>query len=162
MEQSTAQQATPRIEIAHLARDSYRAMAGFERSLHELPIEPSLLELIKLRASTLNGCAFCIDMHAKDARAGGETDERIWGVAAWREAPFYTAKERAALRLCDALTHMDPTSDAVEDAYAEADEHFEDSEIAAVIMVIAAINSWNRIAVGAGTVAGLYQPAQRG
>lgn len=121
----------------------YGAMAALEQTI---TLDHTLRELVKLRASVLNGCAFCVDMHTTDARAAGETDRRLASVAAWSHAPFFTAKERAALALTDEVTRMGPhgVSDAVWD---EAKAHFDPTELGQLLFAIVAINSWNRLAV---------------
>jgi AhpD family alkylhydroperoxidase len=120
-------------------------------------VDPVLYELIKTRASQLNGCAFCVDMHTKDARAAGETEQRLYLLSAWREAPLYTARERAALALTEAVTLIadDHVPDEVWD---EAAKEFSTEELAGVLMAIVTINGWNRIAISSRTPAGVYQP----
>jgi AhpD family alkylhydroperoxidase len=124
---------------------AYGAMAHFD---HAIDLDPVLRELVKLRASVLNGCAFCVDMHTTDARAAGETDRRLASVMAWPHAPFFTARERAALRLTDAMTLLDGHGEGVSDeVWDEAKAHFDPTELGQLVMAITAINSWNRIAV---------------
>lgn len=132
-----------RIELAEQARDSFRAMAALDASIQ---LDPVLRELVKIRVSQLNGCAYCLDMHLHDARRLGISHQRLDTLAAWREAPFFTARERALLALSEAVTllHRGPVPDAV---YAEAARHFEPAELAQAIFAIVAINAWNRIAV---------------
>ncbi len=121
---------------------AYRAMIHLDLAVE---LDPILRELVKVRASVLNGCAFCVDMHATDARAAGETDRRLAAVAAWHHAPFFTARERAALALTDEMTQLDHgVSDAVWD---EARAHFEPDELGQLVYAITVINAWNRIAV---------------
>ncbi|MER5344204.1 carboxymuconolactone decarboxylase family protein [Streptomyces mirabilis] len=126
----------------------------------EAKVEPELLELIRIRASQLNGCAFCLDMHTKDARAGGETEQRIYALNAWRETPFFTERERAAMALTEAVTlvHDGHVPDAV---YAAAAEVFDEVQIAALIWAATVINAYNRIAIATRMVPGAYQPAQK-
>ncbi len=147
----------PRFNIAKLSAASYKGMYQFELSLQNSSIELPLRELVKLRASQLNGCAYCIDMHWKDARAGGETEQRLYGLDAWEESPYYTARERAALRWCEAVTHLHNghVGDAV---YEQVRGELSEQEISDLTCVIAAINAWNRIAVASRTRAGDYQP----
>ncbi|MEW2403198.1 carboxymuconolactone decarboxylase family protein [Streptomyces sp. NPDC046862] len=123
-------------------------------------VEPELLELIRIRASQINGCAFCLDMHTKDARAQGETEQRIYALNAWRETPFFNARERAALALTEAVTlvHDGHVPDAV---YAEAAEVFDDQQVAALIWAATVINAYNRIAIATRMVPGAYQPVPK-
>jgi AhpD family alkylhydroperoxidase len=130
-------------------------MLALEHAVHTSPLEPELLELVKLRASQLNGCAHCLDMHSKDARARGEDEQRLHVLAAWREAPFYSARERAALAWCEALTLL-PQSGAPDDVYQPLTVHFSQEEIAALTYAIVAINGWNRLAVGLRAPVGDY------
>ena len=124
-----------------------RAMAELERAVHSATLEPELLELVKIRASQLNGCTYCLAMHNRDARARGEHQTRLDTVAAWREAPYYTPRERAALAWCEALTELSRTG-APDDVYAAVEAELSPAEIAALTFAIVAINSWNRLAVG--------------
>ncbi len=131
------------------------AMRALEASVRRSGIEPLLLELVKLRASQINGCAYCLDMHSKDARARGEDEQRLHVLAAWREAPFYSPRERAALAWCEALTLL-PRTGAPDDVFAELEEQFSAEEIAALTYGIVAINGWNRVAVGLRAPVGDY------
>ncbi|MDQ0309937.1 AhpD family alkylhydroperoxidase [Kitasatospora herbaricolor] len=134
-----------RISLPELLPDFYRAMSALERS-GKAGIEPQLAELVKIHASMINGCAFCIDMHAADAVKGGEQEHRIRSLPAWRETPWFTARERAALALTESVTLL--TQGHVPDAvYQEAAGHFEQTELASLIAVIVTINAWNRIGV---------------
>ena len=123
-------------------------------------VEPEILELVRIRASQLNGCAFCLDMHTKDARAEGETEQRLYALNAWRETPFFSERERAALALAEAVTlvHDGHVPDAV---YAEAAEVFDEAQLAALIWAATVINAYNRIAVATRMVPGAYQPAKK-
>jgi AhpD family alkylhydroperoxidase len=132
-----------------------RAMLGLEDAVHESSLEPELLELVKMRASQLNGCAYCLDMHSKDARARGESEQRLHVLAAWREAPFYSERERAALAWCETLT-LPPQTGAPDDVYAHAREQFDEQELVALTSAIVAINGWNRFAVGFRAEVGGY------
>lgn len=124
----------------------YAAMAGLEKSVASSSIDPKLKELIKIRASQVNGCAFCIDMHTKDARKLGETEQRIYALNAWRETPFFTPSERAVLALTEAITLV--TEEHVPDeVYEEVRSHFDEAATAEIIMAIVTINAWNRIAI---------------
>jgi AhpD family alkylhydroperoxidase len=120
-------------------------------------VEPELLELVRIRASQINGCAFCLDMHTKDARAGGESEQRIYALNAWRETPFFSARERAALALTEAVTlvHDGHVPDEV---YEEAAGVFDEAQIAALVWAATVINAYNRIAVATRMVPGGYQP----
>ncbi|MGH3048691.1 MAG: carboxymuconolactone decarboxylase family protein, partial [Gaiellaceae bacterium] len=132
-----------------------QAMLGLEDAVRESTLEPALLELVKMRASQLNGCAYCLDMHSKDARARGESEQRLHVLAAWREAPFYTDRERAALAWCETLTLL-PQRGAPDDVYAEVTQAFSDEEIVALTLAVVAINGWNRFAVGLRSPVGDY------
>ncbi|MER6013294.1 carboxymuconolactone decarboxylase family protein [Streptomyces bluensis] len=123
-------------------------------------VESEILELIRIRASQINGCAFCLDMHTQDARAQGETEQRIYALNAWRETPFFSARERAALALAEAVTlvHDGHVPDAV---YAEAAEVFDEEQIAALIWAATVINAYNRIAIATRMVPGAYQPVPK-
>lgn len=130
--------------------EGYQALAGLHRRVDESGLEQSLLELVRMRASQLNGCAFCVDMHSKDARAAGETEERLYALGVWPEAPFFSERERAALGLTEAVTQIgdhERLGSAVEAAAA----HFEPVELTALLYAIIEINSWNRLAVTTGT-----------
>ena len=130
-------------------------MVTLERFIHTCGLEPLLVELVKLRASQINGCAFCLDMHTKDARAIGETEQRIYVLSAWREAPFYSARERAALEWTEALTLL-PQNEVSDELYARVREQFSESELVSLTMAIIAINGWNRLAVPFRSVVGSY------
>ncbi|GAA4707896.1 alkyl hydroperoxide reductase AhpD [Phytohabitans rumicis] len=135
-----------------------RAMNRLDAAAADGDLERSLRELVRIHASQLNGCAYCIDMHAKDARAAGETEQRIYALPAWRETPYFTERERAALALTEAVTV--PTRAGVpDDVYADAAKHFAEGELAQLISVIVTINAWNRIGVAARPwEPGSYQP----
>jgi AhpD family alkylhydroperoxidase len=149
-----------RLDYTKAAPEGFRAMLGLERFLHSSGLEHSLLHLMKMRASQINGCAYCIDMHSKDARANGETEQRLYGLDAWREAPYYTDRERAALALTEAVTKV--TEGHVPDAvYIQAKAHFSEAELAALVIAIATINAWNRLAITFRSEAGQYQPAKK-
>ncbi len=149
-----------RLRYPKVAPDAYRAMLALEEYVHSTGLEPALLELVKIRASYLNGCAFCIDMHTKDARAEGETEQRIYAVPVWRETPFFTPRERAALAWTEAVTELG--RDGVpDDVYAEARAHFEEAELVRLTMAVVAINGWNRLSIAFRTEVGGYQPKRR-
>ena len=146
----------PRINYATASSEPLKAMLSIEKYL-ATALEPALLHLVKLRASQMNGCAYCIDMHWKDARAGGETEQRLYGLDAWRESPYYTDKERAALAWTESLTRIAETHAPDED-FEEVRTHFDDQELADLTWAIAAINTWNRISIALRTTPGSYKP----
>src|SRR3954468_8174980 len=130
-----------RMEYAKAAPAANRAMYGLEKFVRECGLEHPLLELIKTRVSQINGCAYCIDMHTIDARAAGETEQRLYALNAWRETPFYNDRERAALEWTEALTRLDPAHGVSDDLYARVHEHFDDEAIVALTFAVVAINS---------------------
>jgi AhpD family alkylhydroperoxidase len=149
----------PRIDYKQPAHGrALQAMYGLEKYIRESGLEPSLLELVKTRASQINGCAFCIDMHTKDARAAGEAEQRLYGLSAWRETPFYSDRERAALEWTEELTRIAET-DVADDLYNRVRQHFSEEDIVKLTMAIVTINGWNRIAISFRAVPGSYQPA---
>jgi AhpD family alkylhydroperoxidase len=137
----------PRIDFYAASPDAYKAMLGLENAVSKLGLEKSLVELVKLRSSQINGCAFCIDMHTADARKDGETERRLYAVTAWRETPFFTGRERAALAWTEALTRLSETH-APDADYELLSEHFTPKEMVDLTVAINAINGWNRLAVG--------------
>jgi AhpD family alkylhydroperoxidase len=138
------------------APGAYKAMLGLEQYLHQCGLEESLLHLIKLRASQLNGCAYCIDMHWKDLRAIGEDEQRLYSLDAWRESPFYSDRERAALAWTEAVTLI--TDGHVPDSvYEEVRPHFSEKDLANLTFAIAAINAWNRLSIASRALPGSYQ-----
>jgi len=136
---------------------AYQAMLGLEHHLKTCGLEPNLVHLVKLRVSQMNGCAYCIDMHWKDLRAGGESEQKLYELDAWREAPFYTDRERAALAWAEGLTnlHDGHVPDAL---YEAARRHFDERELADLTLAVATINAWNRFAIAFRSPAGTYQP----
>lgn len=148
----------PRIEYRKVAPDAMSAMLGLEHYVRQSGLDASLLELVKLRASQINGCAYCIDMHTKDARARGESEQRLYAVAVWRKTPFFTERERAALAWTEAVTQVS-WQHVPEDGYQLARQHFNEKELVDLTMAIIAINGWNRLAISFRTVPGTYQPA---
>ena len=124
-------------------------------------LKQNLIELVLMRVSQLNGCAYCLDMHSKDARAAGETEQRLYLLQAWREAPFYSPRERAALAWCEAVTRLDPIHGVADDVYEQARAEFGEDELIDLNMAVILINSWNRIVIPARSDAGSYQPAKR-
>ena len=150
----------PRFNMAASA-EAFRALSSLEVHLRRSGLDHKLLHMIKLRASQMNGCAYCIDMHWKDARALGETEQRLYGLDAWREAPYYTDRERAALAWTEALT--DVTNGHVPDAaYDALRGHFSEREVADLTWAVAAINAWNRAAIASRAPAGAYKPGEHG
>jgi AhpD family alkylhydroperoxidase len=150
----------PRIDYHYASPRAIEAMYGLQRYVNDASIEHSLLELVKMRASQVNGCAHCLEMHAKDALAAGETAERLLLLDAWREAPFYTPRERAALEWTEALTlvHEGHVPDEV---YESVRQHFTEEELVDLSLAIVAINGWNRLAIGFRAEVGNYRPAAR-
>jgi AhpD family alkylhydroperoxidase len=149
---------TARMNLAELEPAAYEAMVGLERYLARSALPKSLLELVKLRASQINGCAFCVDMHSADAKARGESDERLHAVAVWQDAPFFTERERAALALTEAATRLSEGGDRVPDeVWQRAAKHFDEHELAQLVMAIATINAWNRIGVATRMVPRSYR-----
>jgi AhpD family alkylhydroperoxidase len=136
-----------RVDYRALFPGGTRALLELERAVHASALEPELLELVRVRASQINGCTYCLAMHNRDARARVEHQTRLDTVAAWREAPYYTARERAALAWCEALTEL-PRTGAPDEVYAVLQAQFSLQEIAALTFAVVAINSWNRLAVG--------------
>ena len=150
----------PRIDVTkYLSSGMGRAMLALSSEV-SARLEPSLFELVKIRASQINGCAYCIDMHTKEARRAGETEQRIYALSAWRETPFFSARERAALEWTEALTilHEDHVPDA---AFAEVREHFSEEEVVDLSLAVVAINGWNRLMIGFRGEAGTYQVPTR-
>ena len=148
---------TPRIDATNYIRSGLgKAMLALQREVEASGLEHSTLELVKIRASQINGCAYCLDMHTKDARALGETEQRIYGLSAWREAPFYSERERAALEWAEAVTRV--SADQVPDAiYSSVKTHFTEAELVALTFALVAINGWNRLAIAFRAPAGSYQ-----
>jgi AhpD family alkylhydroperoxidase len=144
-----------RIDLMRVNPGVIQAMLGLERQVRKAQLDETLLDLVRMRASQINACAYCLDMHSKDARARGETEQRLYGLEAWRETPYYSARERAALEWTEALTLVSETHvpDAV---YERVREQFTDDELASLSLAIVAINGWNRLNVAARTVPGGY------
>jgi AhpD family alkylhydroperoxidase len=151
------EQSFGRFDYRQAAPDAYRAQLALQAYTHGSGLEDSLLELIKVRASVLNGCAYCVDMHTKDARLAGETEQRLYAVSVWHETPFFTPRERAALAWTDAVTEIARTG-VPDDAYADVKAHFTDAEIVNLTMAIITINGWNRLAVAFRQPVGSHQP----
>ncbi len=146
-----------RFEYHDPKNSGIQAMHKLEAHLHHCDLEAPLLELVKMRASQINGCAYCLDMHSKDARKAGESEQRLYTLDAWREAPFYSERERAALDWTEALTRVADTHvpDAV---YEHVRKHFDEQELINLSLAIVAINGWNRLAISSRAVAGSYAP----
>ena len=149
----------PRIDIGRVSPDAIRAMYGLELFVRKSGLDPVIYELVKLRASIMNGCAYCVDMHTKDARAAGETEQRLYAVPVWREAPFFTPKERAALLWTEAVTDLGRTG-VPDEAWEHVRRHFDEQEIVGLTMAIVAITGWNRFAVGFRAEVGSYTPGK--
>lgn len=146
-----------RIDWAKAAPGAYRAMLGLEKYLGECGLEAPLLDLVRMRASQINGCAYCLDMHSKDARAAGETEQRLYLLNAWREAPFYSDRERAALEWTEALTLV-ADSHVPDEVFEEARRQFSEEELANLSLAVVAINGWNRLAISLRPEVGGYRP----
>src|SRR5216684_7077405 len=136
----------PRMNFYQVAPDTVKALSALEAQVQGSGLEHSLIELVKTRASQINGCAFCINMHTQDARKHGETEQRVYLLNAWREAPVYTDRERAALAWTEALTLISETH-APDDIYNEVRTHFSETETVSLTMLIGTINAWNRLAI---------------
>ena len=149
-----------RIHYTKVSPGAYHALLGLEKYLRESGLEERLLHLIKLRASEIIGCACCLDMHWKDLKATGETDQRMYSLDAWRECPYYTDRERAALAWTESVTRVADTH-VPDEVYEEVRGHFSEKELADLTVAVAAINAWNRLSIAARTTPGTYQPAAR-
>lgn len=147
----------PRIELARLNPKVVQSLIGLGALIEQSGLEHKLLHLIQMRASQINGCAYCLDMHAKDARAAGETEQRLYGLDAWRESPYYSERERTALAWTEALTLVAATH-APDDVYEALQGQFTESEIANLTLAVAMINTWNRLNIALRTVPGDYRP----
>lgn len=146
---------TQRLNFSAAAPDGFKAMRSLQDYVEKCGLEHPLLELVKMRASQVNGCAYCLDMHSKDARAGGETEQRLYALNAWRETPFYSDRERAALAWTEALTEIHGgVSDTL---YAQARDQFSEKELTDLSLAIIAINGWNRLAIPFRSTPGTYQ-----
>src|ERR1700743_26285 len=147
----------PRVDYQKAFPEGVQGMLHLEAIIRRCGLEPSLYELVKIRASQMNGCAYCIDMHTKDARAKGETEQRIYALSAWHEAPFFSERERAALAWTEAITNIQD-GHAHEEVYMQARLQFNAEELAKLTFAITQINSWNRIAIAFRPAVGGYQP----
>jgi len=152
----------PRLDLARAGKAgeaAMRAMMGLETAVRASGIEETILDLVKVRASQINGCAYCIDMHTKDAQLHGEIEQRLYELNAWRETPFYTDRERAALLWTEELTRI--SENHVPDyVYGEVHKHFNDEELVYLTLAVIQINGWNRIAIPFRAVPGTYEPAK--
>jgi AhpD family alkylhydroperoxidase len=147
----------PRLEYWKASPEGLAAFRSLQAYIDRCGLDHRLMELVKTRASQLNGCAYCLDMHTKDARAAGETEQRLYALSAWRETPFFTDRERAALDWTEAVTRISP--DQVDDRrYEELRAHFSEKEIVDLTLAIITINGWNRLAIPFRTPPGSYQP----
>ncbi len=149
----------PRIDFYRLSPGGYKAMLGLEHYLSKSKVEKKLLHLIKLRVSQMNGCAYCLDMHWKDLQVERESEQRMYSLDAWRETPYYTDRERAALAWAEAVTNI-TYGHAPDELFAEARQHFSEQELADLTLAVATINSWNRISIAFRVVPGTYQPPE--
>ena len=154
---SAAESHAGRVNYAQLAPEALRAQRGLENYIQQCGLESSLIHLMKLRASYINGCAYCVDMHTKDARHEGETEQRLFAVPVWRETPFFTPRERAALAWAEAVTEI-WKGGVSEELYTLAREHFSEKELVDLTMVVVTINGWNRLAITFHAPVGSYQP----
>lgn len=149
----------PRIEYRKYAQEPLKSMLALEKYIAECGLDPKLVHLMKMRASQINGCAYCLDMHSLDARAAGESEQRLYTLEAWRETPFFTDRERAALGWTEAVTLM-AQAHAPDDAYEALQPHFSEKEIVDLTLVVGAINLWNRLAISLRAVPGHYKPTK--
>ena len=145
-----------RLDYVKASAGAFKAMRELQQYVENSGLEHSLMELVKMRASQINGCAHCLDMHSKDARAGGESEQRLYTLDAWRETPFFTARERAALAWTEALTRI--RKGVSDELYAETRKYFSEKEIVDLSLCIIAINGWNRLAIPFRAKVGDYQP----
>jgi len=147
-----------RLNVHAKGQNALKLLFSIGGYLKKSPLEQGLLELIYFRVSQINGCAYCLDMHSKDARAGGETEQRLYGLSAWQETPYYTPKERAALEWAEAITRCH----VPDESYAIAKEQFSDEELIDLTFAVTTINTWNRLNLAFPTVPGTYQAGQFG
>ena len=150
-----------RLEAQKASPAAYQALLGLETFVRkQSKLEPALIELVKMRASQINGCAYCIDMHSKDARADGETEQRLYALSAWEETPFFTDRERAALALTEAITLVSE-SHVPNPVYEKARKTFSEEELVNLTLAIITINAWNRLAITFRMIPGEYQPGRK-
>lgn len=158
-EEASGPHTQPRIAYHQASPKAVRPLWDLEEYVRDSGLEPGLVELVKLRASQLNGCAYCIDMHTKDARARGETEQRLYALSVWAETPFYSDRERAALAWAEAVTEIS-SSHVPDSVYEWASKHFDPKQLVDLTMAVIAINSWNRLAISFRAVPGTYQPGK--
>src|SRR6187399_2990459 len=144
-----------RIDVMHVSPGIVQSMLGLERQVRQAGFDSKMLDLVRMRASQINGCAYCLDMHSKDARANGETEQRLYGLEAWRETPYYSARERAALEWTEALTLI-TEGHVPDEVYDRVRQEFSEDELAHLSLAVVAINGWNRLNIAARTVPGDY------
>jgi AhpD family alkylhydroperoxidase len=144
-----------RIDLMHVTPGVIQSMLGLERQVRQAGIDHGLLGLVRMRASQINGCSYCLDMHSKDARATGETEQRLYSLDAWRETPYYSARERAALEWTEALTLVSETH-VPDEVYERVREQFSEDELVHLSLAIVSVNGWNRLNIAARTVPGDY------
>ena len=149
----------PRIDYRKYAQEPLQQLLAIEKYIAESGLEPKLIRLIKMGASQINGCAYCLDMHSIDARAAGESEQRLYTLEAWRETPFFSERERAALAWTEAVTLISQTH-APDDVYGDMQKHFSEKEIVDLTLLAAMINLWNRVAISTRAVPGHYKPAK--
>ena len=147
----------PRIEYTKVAPGAVQAMQALEGYIRQSGLEPDIFELVRVRASQINGCAFCIDMHTKEARAAGESEQRLYALDAWRETPFFSEREQAALEWTEAVTRVSERH-VPDEVYERAREQFTEKELVELTMAVVATNGWNRLAISTRAVPGSYQP----
>jgi AhpD family alkylhydroperoxidase len=150
----------PRIKYPTVAPGGYAAMLALEKYIHDCGLEEGLVHLVKMRASQINGCAYCLDMHSKDLRALGESEQRIYLLDAWEESPFYSERERAGLAWTDALTRI-TDGHVPDDVYERVRAHFSEKELVDLTLVVTTINAWNRLSIAMRSVPGSYEPRPR-
>ena len=146
-----------RLNYAKAFPEGIHAVLNLEKTIQSSGLEPTLQQLVKVRASQLNGCAYCIDMHTKDARAAGETEQRLYALSAWRDTPFFNSRERAALAWTESVTNIQQ-GHAPDEVYDRARREFSEAELVRLTLAIAQINVWNRIAIAFRAEPGTYQP----
>jgi AhpD family alkylhydroperoxidase len=149
----------PRIDYRKFAQEPLKHLLALEKYIAESGLEPKLVHLVKMRASQINGCAYCLDMHSIDARAAGESEQRLYTLEAWRETPFFSERERAALAWTESVTLISQTH-APDDVYADLVKHFTEKEIIDLTLVVAMINLWNRVAISTRALPGHYKPVK--
>jgi AhpD family alkylhydroperoxidase len=147
-----------RLNVHEQGKDAMKALFGLGVYLKKTPVDKNLLELVFFRVSQINSCAYCLDMHSKDLRAAGETEQRLYGLSAWRETPYYTERERAALAWAEAVTHCH----VPDEIYNETKKQFSDQELIDLTFAITTINTWNRFNLAFPSIPGSYQVGQFG